>query len=347
MTNDYLYPVKQNVEKLTQNPIDIVVAWVDGADPILQQKRLSFLKPNQTLSHPGAAQTRFHSLNEIEFCVLSILKFAPFVRKIFIVTDQQDPKIDQAVKNHFPERFNDIRIVDHTEIFEGYEQYIPTFNSICISNMLWRIKGLSDQFVYFNDDIFLLRPVSPTDWFVNNKPVLRGKWRFPPLERLLWDQLKEKVNRLFSSKKPKERSASFQVNQWNAAKLLGFQWRYFRSGHTPLALHKQTLKKYFDSHPQILENNISFRFRNYFQFNTVALANHLEIQSGNKNKMNSQAIYVQPHNRGDDYVDRKFKLAEKDDYFLFVCVQSLDLANQSDQNKVFQKMERVLELKLK
>ena len=98
------------------------------------------------------------------------------------MTDQQDPKINQAVKLHFPERLKDILLVDHTEIFEGYEQFLPTFNSICISNMLWRIKGLSDQFVYFNDDIFLLRSVSPTDWFVNDKPVLRkGSGGFLPM----------------------------------------------------------------------------------------------------------------------------------------------------------------------
>lgn len=335
------------MEKQIQHPIDIVIAWVDGADPLLQEKRARFLKPNESFSHPGAAQTRFHSLNEVVYCVLSILKFSPFVRTIFIVTDQQDPQIDQVVKQYFPVRHKDIRIVDHTEIFEGFEQYLPTFNSICISNMLWRIKGLADQFVYFNDDIFLLRPVSPSDWFIDQRPVLRGKWRLAPYERLLWDEVKEKFNILFTLKKNKERSASFQVNQWNAANQLGFQWRYFRSGHTPLALHKPTLKHYFETHPQILKKNISFRFRNYFQFNTVALANHLEILSENMNRAKSQAIYVQPHNRSEDYVERKFKQAEKDENFLFICVQSLDLADIQVQQKVFQKMKMLLQLDLK
>jgi hypothetical protein len=334
------------VKKQTQHPIDIVIAWVDGADPVLQQKRLSYLKPYKSFSHPGAAQTRFHSLNEVTYCVLSILKFSSFVRNIFIVTDQQDPQIDQVVNRYFPERYKDIRIVDHREIFEGFEQFLPTFNSICISNMLWRIKGLSDQFVYFNDDIFLLRPMSPSDWFVNGRPVLRGKWRVAPYERLLWDELKEKFKHLFSSKKNMERSASFQVNQWNAARSLEFQWKYFRSGHTPLALHKPTLENYFNTNPEILKNNISFRFRNYFQFNTVALANHLEILSGNNNRAESQAIYIQPYKRSENYVERKFMLAEENKKFLFICVQSLDLASKQDQEKVFQKMKSILQLDL-
>ena len=332
------------MKKIAQNSIDIVIAWVDGADPLLYQKRLGFLKVNGSSTHPGSAQTRFNSLNEVELCVLSILKFAPFVRNIFIVTDEQDPKIDQAVKRYFPNRLKDIRIVDHLEIFNGYEQYLPTFNSICISNMLWRIKGLSDHFVYFNDDIFLLRPISPSDWFVCQKPVLRGKWSFPPYERLFWDGLKEKVKKVFSSKNNIERSASFQVNQWNAAKQLGFRWRYFRSGHTPLALHKQTLKNYFKSYQKLLENNISFRFRNYYQFNTVALVNHLEISAGNQNITNSQAIYLQPQKRGDKYLVRKFNMAQKNENFLFICAQSLDLATKKDQEKVIQKMKSLLKL---
>ncbi|MDA9187728.1 Stealth CR1 domain-containing protein, partial [Flavobacteriaceae bacterium] len=73
-------------------PIDIVVAWVDGSDPILFKKRMGYLKGEEK-KHPGAAATRFHSLEEVHFCVLSILKFAPFVRKLFIITDQQDPNV--------------------------------------------------------------------------------------------------------------------------------------------------------------------------------------------------------------------------------------------------------------
>lgn len=328
----------------TEHPIDIVVAWVNGEDPILKKKRMRYLNQNEDSVPPGAAQTRFHSLNEIEYCVLSIFKFAPFVRKVFIVTDQQNPELDEVVKRYFPNRLPDVSIVDHTEIFRGYEEFLPTFNSICISNMLWRIKGLADHFVYFNDDIFLLRPVQPTDWFIDQKPVLRGKWRFPPYERLLWDSLKEGVKRIFAPESKNERVASFQVNQWNAAQQLGFTFRYFRSGHTPLAMRKTTLEKYFTAHPERLKKNISFRFRNYVQFNTVALANHLEIKTGNKNHNSSQALYLQPHNRGKEYVALKFNRALKEENLLFICVQSLDLATHEDQEAVLQRMKSILEL---
>ena len=330
--------------KENSTPIDIVIAWVDGSDPELHKKRLKYLDSNEKDLIPGANPTRFHSLNEISYCVLSILKFAPFVRKIFIVTDKQNPNIDNVVKQYFPERVSDIQIVDHSEIFEGYEDYLPTFNSICISNMLWRIKDLSNQFVYFNDDVFLVKHIKPSVWFQNNRPVLRGKWMFPPYERLIRDGLKSFFQSTILGKQTK-RVSSFQVNQWNAALLHGFKFRYFLSGHTPLALDKRRLKDYFTLHPEILEENLKYRFRNYSQFNTVALANHLEYINGNRNLVSSQAIYAQPKNRKSNYLDRKFKQSESKD-ILFLCIQSLELASKADQEKVFKNLNRILEVQI-
>ena len=325
-------------------PIDVVIAWVDGSDPELSKKRMNYLDSNEKDLIPGANPTRFHSLNEISYCVLSILKFAPFVRKIFIVTDKQNPNIDNVVKQYFPERVSDIQIVDHSEIFQGYEDYLPTFNSICISNMLWRIKELSNQFVYFNDDIFLVRHLKPSVWFKDNRPVLRGKWMFPPYERLIWDGLKLFFQSTILGKQTK-RVSSFQVNQWNAALLHGFKFRYFLSGHTPLALDKRRLKDYFTLHPEILKENLKYKFRNYSQFNTVALANHLEYINGNRNLVSSQAIYAQPNNRKSNYLDRKFKQSESED-ILFLCIQSLELASKADQEKVFENLNRILEVQI-
>ena len=332
------------MKTLTKNSIDVVIAWVNGEDPIHQKKRLKFLSKSESENLPGADETRFHSLNEVKYCVLSILKFAPFVRNIFIVTDKQVPDFKNAVKSFFPERLKDIRIVDHTEIFEGYESFLPTFNSICIGNMLWRIKGLSRNFVYFNDDIFLIRPVNPNDWFRNNRPVLRGKWFFPPYERLIFDSIKHFFLGIIKTKNNIELPTSFQVNQWTAAALLRFKFRYFKSGHTPLAIDKIQLETFFNSNPEILKNNISHRFRNYHQFNTVSLANHLEIKSGNTNFASSQAVYMQPHNRGKNYVDKKFNLCKENLSNLFLCVQSLDQANSSDQKKVINQMEFILNI---
>jgi hypothetical protein len=171
----------------TRTPVDVVIAWVDGDDPKLAEKRSRYLPGARITTSSGAHSTRFASSNEIRYCVLSILRFAPFVRNVFIVTDEQDPGIDNDVKKYFPERAESLRIVDHREIFEGFEKYLPTFNSISIANMIWRIRGLSDNFVYFNDDTFLVRPLKPEDWFIEGRPVMRGRWVPAPLPRELWN----------------------------------------------------------------------------------------------------------------------------------------------------------------
>ena len=325
--------------------IDAVIAWVDGSDPELIKRQQKYLKLEPKKNVPGAHKTRFNSLNEIKYCLISILKFAPYLRKIFVVTDQQDPNIYPLVQKYFPKRVSDIHIVDHLEIFEGFESFLPTFNSICISNMLWKIKGLSEQFIYFNDDVFIVRPTNPSTFFKNNKPVLRGKWRLPPYERILWDKTKYFFEKLFIGVE-KEKTPSFQINQWNAAKLLGFNFRFFMSGHVPLALNKKKLQEFFTDNPEILKRNIGYRFRSYNQFNTVSLANHIEYNKGNLNVVTSNGLYLKPYKRDDDYILKKFLNYQKDKEILFLCIQSLDLASNSIQHLVQKKMNEILEVNL-
>ena len=327
------------------NPIDVVIAWVDGSDNFLIKKRKNYLKSNLNEIPPGAQSTRFSSLNEINYCLISILKFASFVRKIFIVTDEQTPSINEIVKKYFPKRISDIEIIDHKHIFRDYEDFLPTFNSICISNMLWRIEGLSDHFVYFNDDVFLTRKISPEVWFKKERPVLRGNWVFPPFERLIWDKLRVNYHKIrFGINK--EKPPSFQINQWNAAQLLKFKFRYLKSSHTPLAMNKKVLENYFTKNKNILKENLKFRFRNYKQFNTVALANHLEYITGNKNLSKSQAVYMKPYNRGEKYITRKFKQCKQSQNNLFLCIQSLDLATQKEQQLIFKQLNSLLGIQI-
>ena len=71
---------------------------------------------------------RYGQINEIEYCVNSILKFAPFVRNIFIVTDDQTPDFlsdPVRAQNEFP----NVSVIDHKVIFKNYPQYLPNFNS--------------------------------------------------------------------------------------------------------------------------------------------------------------------------------------------------------------------------
>ena len=147
--------------------IDAVITWVDGSDEDYKKKIENHLTTSTNY------KKQYLQANEIEYCVKSILKFAPFVRKIFIVTDNQKPSFN-GLKDLIVSK--KVKVVDHKEIFKGYEKYLPTFNIRSIDAMLHRIEDLSEKFVYFNDDVFLINKIHEEDWFVKNKGVLMGNW---------------------------------------------------------------------------------------------------------------------------------------------------------------------------
>ena len=127
------------------SPIDAVITWVDGNDPLHQKKmaKILSLEENKRLY---VGSSKYKQIGEIYFCVLSIIKFAPFVRNIFIVSDSQVPEFVKK-KNLNDHR---VKVVDHKEIFKGLSDFTPTFNPRCIEALLHRIPGLSERFIYFN-----------------------------------------------------------------------------------------------------------------------------------------------------------------------------------------------------
>jgi hypothetical protein len=332
-----------NPESPNNNPIDVVIAWVDGTDPLLAEKRNSFLNGTSGTKNMRVHPSQFASNNEIRYCVLSIFKFAPFVRNIFIVTDGQDPDIYDDVRTFFPEKINSIRVVDHKEIFDGFEQYLPTFNSISIGNMIWRIKGLSDNFVYFNDDIFLIRDFQPEDWFIDNNPVLRGKWRLPPYRIMLSNYIKTAINvRLYKNPSYQPRF-SFYLWQWKTASMVGMKGKYYFHCHTPHTVGKKVIEDYFNNNKSLLEKNISYRFRNSSQFTFIALSNHLQILNGNRQTARLNLGYLHPY-YSKRRLQRRLVRCEKDPEIKSVCAQNLDVFSKEERDGILNWMDRLLGL---
>lgn len=323
-------------------PIDVVIAWVDGDDPKLIEKRQKYLQGKDNALLRSARPTLFASVDEIKYCVLSIFRFAPFVRNVYIVTDDQTPDIFDDVKKFFPSRLGSIRIIDHKEIFKGFEEFLPTFNSISIGNMVWRIEGLSENFVYFNDDIFLIRDVHPDDWVINGKPVIRGEWRFPPYKKVVKNAIQSFFKRKILRAKDFTPKFSFFLIQWNAASILGMRFRYLVNGHTPHVMNRKTIENFFEKNIKLVKQNISFRFRNKEQFNISTLANHLEVIGGNKQVQKFYSGYLNPAHHSKKRFKRKVRQCDTNSKIKSVCVQSLDMASTEDRNTVYMWMDNIL-----
>jgi hypothetical protein len=150
-------------------PIDVVYTWVNGADPEHQAKRAACL-PKQPDIHESALEAaRFRDNNELIYSLRALEQFAPWVRKVILVTDNQVPA---WLRRDHPK----IRIVDHKEFIP--EKYLPTFNSHVIEAYLHKVPDLAEHYIYLNDDVFLARPCSRTDFFFQNGlPLSFVDWR--------------------------------------------------------------------------------------------------------------------------------------------------------------------------
>lgn len=155
--------------------VDVVYTWVDGQDARWDASRkLHALKELADLgyddNHEAARSARFLSRDEIFYSISAVKKYMPWVRNIFVVTDEQ---INIRVAEHFP----DVKFVDHKQIFPD-PAVLPVFNSHAIEACLHRIPGLSEKFIYFNDDVIATKPMVVGQFFQAN-----GSPRFFPSNR--------------------------------------------------------------------------------------------------------------------------------------------------------------------
>ncbi|MFF4897752.1 stealth conserved region 3 domain-containing protein [Streptomyces sp. NPDC001068] len=141
-------------------PVDAVYTWVDGDDPAMTEKRRAHqdlcdnaIAPRET----GAS--RYTSHDELRYALRSLEMYAGFVRRVHLVTDSQIPDwLDPDAQG--------LTVVDHRDILPA--DALPVFNSHAIESALHRIPGLSEHYLYFNDDVFINRPVGPGHFFHGN-----------------------------------------------------------------------------------------------------------------------------------------------------------------------------------
>lgn len=137
--------------------VDLVYLWVDGEDPEWQQQKQRALAESGREFVPQAvAKGRFVDNDELKYSLRSVAENAPWIDRIFIVTAGQKPS---WLNDSHPQ----IRIVDHTEILKA--EYLPTFNSTAIEMSIALVEGLSERFIFSNDDMFILRPITPSFFY--------------------------------------------------------------------------------------------------------------------------------------------------------------------------------------
>jgi len=150
-------------------PVDIVIPWVDPKDPEWQKKLHEFTQKNDYFHDPLRFQQDGSTTElELQTAIKSIDRFAPWIRTIWVVTQRpQTPTISSSR----------MRIVHHDEFFSDPQQVV--FNSHAIESQVHRIKGLSEHFLYSNDDVFYTNYTFPKDYFTRSgQPInhFRPRW---------------------------------------------------------------------------------------------------------------------------------------------------------------------------
>lgn len=144
----------------TSKKIDFVYTWVEEYDPEREHYSKILLNKEDHNLDPS----RYDQNDELKYSIRSVEQNCPWYRNIYIVVkDGQKPNFLN---------FNNKRIilVNHSEIMPSTS--LPTFNSLAIEANIHKIKGLSDFYIYMNDDFFIAKPLEESNFVSNNTPIV-------------------------------------------------------------------------------------------------------------------------------------------------------------------------------
>lgn len=240
--------------------IDFVLIWVDGNDPSWQD---SYKKYRPEQENEGASGIRFRDWDNLRYWFRGVEKFAPWVNKIYFVTC-----------GHYPEWLNKeapkLCCIKHEDYMPA--ELLPTFSSHPIELNLHRIKGLSERFVYFNDDTFITRPVAPERFFRDGLPCDMAicEASYPQkgmMPHILLNNI-ACINAQFSKREVMRKHLAKWLNLTYGAKLVDTlrmlthrRFSAFFDPHLPNSYLKQTFEDVWRTFPDELSATSRTRFR--------------------------------------------------------------------------------------
>ena len=307
--------------------IDFVIIWVDGNDYNWQQEKNKY---NSDISTDNR-KVRYRDWDNLKYWFRGIEEYAPWVNKIHFVTWGHLPK---WLNTNNPK----LNIVNHKDFIP--KEYLPTFNSHTIELNLYRIKGLQEQFVYFNDDMFIFNKVKPKDFFKN---------KIPCDSAILSPAIKENkygignvelnnmaiINTYFSKNKQIKTKPFNWFNvkygfQHNLKNLLLMPWNSFTSFyefHVASNFLKSTFEEIWNKEYQSLNFTCMHKFRDLNLDNNQWLIRDWQLASNNFHvkRANSMKLYTLDKNTNINNIfkNNKHKL---------VCFNDSDDINEDDFN---------------
>ena len=317
---------------MEESKIDFVLLWVDGNDENWLKEKNKYSPKEKNDSN---SEIRFRDWNTLKYWFRSIEKNAPWFNKIYFVTCGQKPEwLNEA---------NDkIVFVNHKDYIP--EEFLPTFNSNVIDLFLNRIPGLSEQFVYFNDDTFLVNKMRAEDFFDEGKTVdsfcfnaISVKSENNIIEHTIINNL-EIIAKYFNKNEVTKRNIwkilNFKYGTNIFKSVLLFPWKFFtgiENTHIPIPIFKSTMDEVWNKEEKTLNSIGLNKFRTKNDYN-LWLFRYWQLCKGEfipaKTKKNK---YYNLTNENSKFFNNIYN-----GKYNMVCI------NDSDENLEFEKVQKEL-----
>lgn len=266
--------------KELEYPIDFVLPWVDGSDPVWRAEKAKYM---------GEESSSVHSFDYQDWGLLPywfrcIERNAPWVRHIYFVT-----------WGHVPAWLNldhpKLKIIKHTDYIP--EKYLPTFSSHTIELNLHRIPGLSEHFVYFNDDTFLLKSVAPNFFFREGLPCDSAVINpVAPANKDCIANLMVTTTGVINENFSKRQVMRKNLGKWYNARyfplvflnLMFLPWSRFvglYESHLPTSMMKSTYNEVWEKEYELLDETCTRKFRDFKVDVNQWVMKNWQLASGN------------------------------------------------------------------
>lgn len=259
--------------------IDVVVTWVDGTDPQWLEEKSKYTPEGKYLE--ADTKNRYAPSDLFKYWFRGIEKNMPWVNKVFFVTYGHVP---EWLDTNNPK----LRVVKHEEYIP--REYLPTYNSNIIELNLYRLEELSEKFILFNDDMYLVDRVKEEDFFVGDKvkdlaiykPIIPyGSFSHTEVNNTII------MNKYFEDKKeikknPRKffRLGNGKYNINNLVALLYPGIIGYMAGHVAYPHLKSTFKTVFEKEKNLLPEVQKSRFRSESDISHY-LMSHWNVETGN------------------------------------------------------------------
>lgn len=272
--------------------MDVVITYVDITDRFREQYSKYVKKELE--------ENRFRSYGVLDLQIKGIRKYMPYIKNIFVVVSEKEQVegID----------LSDAIIIEHKDIIP--ERYLPCFNSCTIEMFLWKIPGLDEEFIYFNDDIFVIDKIHPSKWFIKGKPVL-----FPKEHEI------------------KEEENIFKKNCINSSRLAvditgsDIKDKYFTQTHCARPFLKSSCEKVFNL--KVLDIIYSLTRTRHSKNYNASLFNDYDYLSGKSFQIEVKYTYINTYNTAEEIINYINKKENS-----LICINDTDYYIDFDEFKL-------------